>query len=72
MSKPDRTLKVKIYDTPSYTYVCKANAGSDISLNSPVWQIKRISKGTDVEVLYAEGNDNFDKVASNYSLYNYS
>ena len=51
----------------------KSSIGEGTSGNA-IWQIKRIyddgSSKTDIE--WADGNDNFDNIASNYAALTYS
>ena len=50
-----------VYES-TYLYICKAALGA--ALDSPVWQIKRIDVTGDIQVVWADGNDNFDNVAT--------
>jgi hypothetical protein len=49
-----------------YTYVMKSSPGAGTS-GDAVWQIQRVeSVGDNVDILWADGNANFDNVASGY------
>ena len=51
----------------NYTYVMTAIVGSG-GLADPVWQMKRIYDSTsgEIQVMWADGNDNFDNVANDW------
>lgn len=51
--------------TYTYQYVCEALSGSLVT--APVWRIKKVTTtiiGGDISVLWADGNTNFDNVAT--------
>lgn len=46
--------------SPDYVYVGKARIGA--AATQPLWQIKKVLLGTEISVLYADGNNNFDNI----------
>lgn len=51
-----------LYESSPYLYVCTASLGSVVT--SAVWQIKRVDTTSGVVIKWADGNDNFDNVAT--------
>ncbi len=54
-------------------YVCEAEPGSSTAAN--VWRIKKMvydSSGFLTQVLWADGDRTFTKIADNYASYSYS
>lgn len=54
-------------------YVCEAEPGS--ATTAAVWRIRKMvydSAGFQTQVLWADGDRNFDNVQDNYSLLSYS
>ena len=58
-------LTLRLIESGVYTYVGEAIIGSDES--DPVWKVKRIDETSGVIILWADGNENFDNVWSNYA-----
>jgi len=55
-----------------FTYIMKSTIGGGTS-GDAIWQMKRIeSSGDDTNIYWADGNDNFDNVASGYLSHSYS
>lgn len=65
-------LAVKITSVGSYKYIAKAPAGS--SQSDPVWQVMKIDKSDseDTIISFADGNLNFDNIASDLTVLTYS
>lgn len=61
---------IKITEVGSVTYVAKAKSGSIYS--NSVWQCKKIDETTGIVVTWADGNDNFDNVATDLTALDYS
>jgi len=57
-----RSLVPVIYEDGDVLYVCKATPGS--ALSDPVWQIIKLDMTTGLIGKYADGNANFDNVAT--------
>ncbi len=60
----------KITESGNYTYVAKAVIGS--AQASAVWQAFRIDETSGMVILWADGNDNFDNVATDLTALSYS
>lgn len=60
----------KIVEAAPYTYIAKAAAGS--AQASAVWQAKRLDETSGLIITYADGNTNFDNVATNLAGLSYS
>ncbi len=57
----------------NYTYVMKTDPGQGTLSGDPLWQIQRIyENGSDYDIEWADGNDNFDNAASAYLIKSYS
>lgn len=56
------TTKSKTTIIDGYVYICKGPQGA--LLSSPVWQIQQISLTDPFVQLFADGNENFDNVAT--------
>jgi len=55
------------------TYVMKASTGTTALSGSAVWQVKKISDdGVTTEIMFADGNSNFDNIAADYLTLTYS
>jgi hypothetical protein len=61
-------LAQKIYTDATYTYICKSAPGA--SLSDPAWQIKRVDN--DGSITWADGDPEFNNIASKYSSLTYS
>lgn len=67
----DLTLIKKVDESGSDTFVGEAAPGSADS--SAVWRISRITAtGSDLVILWADGNSNFDNVWNNRASLSYS
>ena len=65
------TVKTEIDSVhPLFTYTGEASVGA--SENNPVWRIKRIDETTDIVLLCADGNTNFDNIWTNREALSYS
>lgn len=53
-----------------YTYIGVADPGS--SEGSAVWQVKRMDETSGLIILFADGDDSFDNIWSNYASLSYS
>lgn len=60
----------KIVEAAPYTYIAKAVAGS--AQASAVWQAKRLDETSGLIITYADGNADFDNVATNLAGLSYS
>jgi len=58
-----------IEDDGTYFYICKAGSGTATS--AAEWQIKRITQATG-DVLWADGDSEYDNVQDNYATLSYS
>ena len=58
----DKRLALILYDGGDSIYICSAEIGS--ALSSSLWQIKKIDIIGDIRFTWADGNDNFDNVAT--------
>ena len=65
-----RDLSFNVTTSGVYTYVCKAAPGT--ALSAPLWQVKRIDSTTGARGLWADGDANFDNVATAPSGLTYS
>ncbi len=63
-------VALKITTVGSVSYVAIAPAGS--SQASAVWQVKKIDETTGTVITWADGNTNFDNVASDLTALSYS
>lgn len=56
-----------------FKWVMKAKVGSGTS-GDAIWQIKRVESDDDgnIDILWADGNTNYDNIASNYSSLTYT
>lgn len=61
---------VKITESGNYTYIAKAKIGTDQS--SASWQVLRIDETTGTIILWADGNENFDNIATDLTSLTYS
>ena len=59
-------VAVVVYESGTDIYVCVGLVGS--GLGEAVWQVKRISTSSGVVVKWADGNANFDNLASNLGV----
>lgn len=55
-------LITKIYESGVVFYICSAKPGT--ALVSALWRVKKIDTGTDITITWADGNANFDNVAT--------
>lgn len=62
-------LATKITESGDITYVAKAAIGA--SQSSAVWQAMKIDETTGLVVTWADGNANFDNIASNLAALTY-
>lgn len=60
----------KITTSGSVTYVALAAVGS--AQSSAVWQVKKIDESSGTIITWADGNDNFDNVATDLTSLSYS
>lgn len=61
----------KITTSGTFTYIAVAPIGT--AQSSAKWQVKRIEEsGSDVLITWADGNDNFDNVATDLTALSYS
>jgi len=65
-----KTYTVRLAEHGSITYIGKAEVGSLTS--DAVWQISKLNETNDLELLYADGNANFDNKWTDYLTLNYS
>lgn len=52
-----------VYEDGAVMYVCKAPVGS--SASAPVWQVQKVDALSGVIITWADGDDDFDNVATN-------
>jgi hypothetical protein len=57
---------VVVYESGANIYVCRAALGA--ALTSAVWQIKKVNTTSGVVVQYADGDDDFDNLATSLSV----
>ena len=70
MRNQDRiNLAKKIVVAGDVTYIASAPPGSDE--DSPVWQARKVDTTTNVIISWADGDDEFDNVATDLALLNY-
>lgn len=62
-------LALKITTSGSTTYVAKAKPGTDQS--EAKWQVKKVDKTSGIVITWADGNPNFDNVASDLTTLTY-
>jgi hypothetical protein len=61
---------VKITEVGSVTYIALAAPGSDQA--SAAWQVMKIDETTGMVLTWADGNANFDNVATDLTVLSYS
>ena len=61
---------IKITEAGSYTYIAYAPPGTAES--SAGWKVIRIDESAGMRVTYADGNENFDNVATDLTALSYS
>jgi len=61
---------VKITESGVYTYIAKAPVGT--AQSSAAWQAFRLDETSGMILLYADGNDNFDNVATDLTSLTYA
>jgi len=69
-SPVSKQTAVKVQTAGTVTYVAKAAIGSDQA--AAVWQAKKIDSSSGVAITWADGNADFDNVATDLSLLTYS
>ena len=57
---------IVIYTSGLVNYVCKAAMGS--ALASAVWQVRKIDSTTGIVMTWADGNANYDNVATSLAV----
>lgn len=65
-----QNLAIKITENGTATYVAFAAPGS--SQASPVWQCKKIDEGSGLVITFADGDSNFDNIATDLTALTYS
>jgi hypothetical protein len=60
----------KITETGSFSYIAKAAIGTAQSANE--WQVYRVDESTGTIILWADGNADFDNVATDLTALSYS
>jgi hypothetical protein len=60
--------QLKVVESGGYTYVCMATVGTAVA--SALWRIFRVDSTGNL--LYADGNQNYDNVATDPTLLSYS
>lgn len=58
-----------IHTAGSVTYVAVAAPGTDVA--DPLWQVKKIDASSDTVITWADGNANFDNVATDLTSLSY-
>lgn len=59
----DENPKITVlYDDGSVLYVCSANPCSAVT--DPVWQVKKVDATAGLTVTWADGNTNYDNLAT--------
>jgi hypothetical protein len=66
----DATQSVKVTESGTTTYIATAVPGA--SQSDPVWRAMKINESSGVVITYADGNPNYDNVATNLSSLTYS
>lgn len=61
---------IKITEVGSVTYIAKAATGT--SQASALWQVQKIDETTGTVITWADGNGNFDNVATDLTVLSYS
>lgn len=70
MRNQDRiNTSVKVTKVDNYTYIGLAPPGSNEA--DPVWQALRVDKTSGTIIKYADGNDNFDNIATDLTALTY-
>jgi len=69
-TRGDSPMATKITVVGSITYVAIAQVGSPQA--TPVWQCKKIDETTGTVITWADGNANFDNVATDLTALSYS
>jgi hypothetical protein len=70
MRNQDRiNLSKKIITDGAYTYICSAPPGADEA--TAVWQIKRVDSSNGAKIMWCDGDDNFDNIATDPTGLNY-
>ena len=67
----DSQILVKYDDPNNFTYVMTSLPGTATS-GETGWKIQRVYDADSIIVMWAEGNDNYDKIASAYASYDYT
>jgi hypothetical protein len=63
-------MAVKITENGAVTYIAKAPAGS--SQSDPVWQVRKVDETTGTVITWADGDGNFDNIATDLTALTYS
>jgi hypothetical protein len=70
VADPPKAMATKVTTSGSATYVAKAAPGSAESAS--VWQAKKVDTSSGVVITFADGNANFDNVATDLTALTYS
>jgi len=66
----DTKYATKITESGTATYIAKATPGS--AQSSAVWQVQKIDESSGTVITWADGNANFDNVATDLTALTYS
>lgn len=61
---------IKITESGSTTFIAKSPLGTNES--DPLWQVKKVDETSGLVVTWADGDDNFDNVATDLTALTYS
>ena len=69
---PSEDIKyaVKITESGDITYIAQAQPGADQS--EAVWRVQKVDTTTGVVITWADGNTNFDNIATDLTVLSYS
>lgn len=70
LRKVTDNLATKVTESGLVTYVAEATPGS--SQSSAVWRVQKIDETTGAVITWADGNTNFDNVATDLTALTYS
>lgn len=66
-----KQFTLKLIESGDYTYIAEANPGS--LETAAVWRVKRVEDvDDDIRILWADGNQNFDNLATDLPSLTYS